>query len=55
MGVAVATMPHPEAYIGNAGELFDEAGELVNAGTREFLTAFMAAFQTWIEQQRRAA
>jgi len=55
MGVGVASMPHPEAYIGNAGELFDEAGELNNPATAEFLTAFMAAFQTWIAQQRRQA
>ena len=55
MGVGVATMPHPEAYIGNAGELFDDAGELKNPATAEFLTAFMAAFQAWIEQQRRQA
>jgi chromate reductase len=55
MGVGVASMPHPEAYIGNAGELFDDAGELNNPATAEFLTGFMAAFQTWIEQQRRQA
>ena len=53
MGVGVATMPHPEAYIGNAGTLFDDAGELNNASTKEFLTGFMAAFETWIAQQRR--
>jgi chromate reductase len=53
MGVGVATMPHPEAYIGNAGTLFDDAGELNNAATKEFLTGFMSAFQNWIEQQRR--
>jgi chromate reductase, NAD(P)H dehydrogenase (quinone) len=55
MGVGVASMPHPEAYIGNAGTLFDEAGELNNPATKEFLSAFMLAFQTWIEQQRRSA
>jgi chromate reductase len=55
MGVGVAVMPHPEAYIGNAGELFDDAGELKNPATGEFLTAFMAAFQAWIEQQRGRA
>jgi chromate reductase, NAD(P)H dehydrogenase (quinone) len=49
----VATMPHPEAYIGNAGTLFDDAGELNNAATKEFLAGFMSAFQNWIEQQRR--
>jgi chromate reductase len=52
-GVNVATMPHPEAYLSTAGALFDEAGELVNASSREFLSGFMLAFKTWIEQQRR--
>jgi chromate reductase len=54
-GVNVATMPHPEAYLSTAGALFDEAGELVNASAKEFLSGFMAAFQAWIEQQRRPA
>ena len=55
MGVGVVSMPHPEAYIGNAGQLFDDAGELDNSATAEFMTAFMAAFDTWIQQQRRQA
>lgn len=44
----VPTMQQPEAYIGNAGTLFDDAGKLQNAGTREFLTKYMAAFADWI-------
>ena len=43
------TMQQPEAYIGGAATLFDEAGDLANAGTREFLRTFMATFATWIE------
>jgi len=54
-GVNVATMPHPEAYLSTAGALFDEAGELVNASSKEFLSGFMVAFKAWIEQQRRPA
>jgi len=54
-GVNVATMPHPEAYLSTAGALFDEAGELINASSAEFLSGFMVAFKTWIEQQRRSA
>jgi len=55
VGVGVVTMPHPEAYISFGPTLFDEAGELTNAATAEFLTSFAAAFQVWIEQQRRRA
>jgi chromate reductase len=54
-GVNVATMPHPEAYLSSAGALFDEADELVNASSKEFLSGFMVAFKGWIEQQRRPA
>lgn len=53
MGVGMLSMPHPEAYIGNAGTLFDDAGELNNPATTEFMTAFMAAFEAWIQQQRK--
>jgi chromate reductase len=43
----VLTMQQPEAYIGNAKDLFDEAGELKVESTRAFLTSFMSAFADW--------
>ncbi len=43
-------MQQPEAYIANAGELFDESGKLKSSDTRKFLTQFMAAFEKWIVQ-----
>lgn len=39
-----------EAYVGNAFALFDDAGELVNEGTTEFLRAYGAQFSAWIEK-----
>jgi chromate reductase len=42
------TLQQPEAYVGGAGGLFDEAGELTNEGTRGFLTKFMQVFAAWI-------
>ena len=44
----VPTMPQPEAYIGNAANLFDESGNLANDATREFITKFMQAFAAWV-------
>jgi chromate reductase len=44
------TMQMPEAYIGNAAQLFDDKGRLSADSTREFLTKFMSAFATWIER-----
>lgn len=53
IGVNLSTMPYPEAYISNAPTLFNEAGELTNASTKEFLTQFGAAFADWIALQLR--
>lgn len=43
-------MQQPEAYIANAGELFDEKGALKSSDTRDFLSQFMGAFEKWIGQ-----
>jgi chromate reductase, NAD(P)H dehydrogenase (quinone) len=40
----------PEAYIGGADKLFDAQGKLTNDSTREFLTKFMQAFASWVEE-----
>jgi NAD(P)H-dependent FMN reductase/ketosteroid isomerase-like protein len=42
-------MQQPEAYIGDAGDLFDAKGALTNAATRTFLGKFMTAFASWID------
>jgi chromate reductase len=42
-------MQQPEAYVGGAASLFDEAGNLVNEGTRDFVAAFMKAFSGWVD------
>ena len=49
----VPAMPQPEAYIGKAGDLFDERGDLFNESTREFAVKFMNAFAAWIETNGR--
>jgi chromate reductase len=45
----VPAMQQPEAYIGGAGTLFGEHGEITNQGTEVFLRTFMSAFSAWIE------
>lgn len=47
--VNVPTMAQPEAYIGGAGKLFDENGELTNDSTKAFLKSFMEAFEKWVK------
>jgi len=45
----VPTLQH-EAYIANAGTLFDEEGQLKNAGTEQFLREFAQSYKKWIER-----
>lgn len=44
----VPVMAQPEAYIGNAEELFDDHGNLINKETLEFSRKFMMAFSEWV-------
>ena len=46
--VNMPAMPQPEAYIGNAANLFGLDGAITNDSTREFMTKFLAAFVQWI-------
>ena len=48
-------MQQPEAYIGGAGDLFDERGDIKGDDTRQFLAKFMQAFATWIDTAGRAS
>lgn len=50
----VPAMPQPEAYIGKAGDLFDEKGGLLNESSREFAKKFMNAFAVWVERNTSA-
>ena len=43
-------MQQPEAYIGNAAKLFNDASELAEDSTRAFLQKFIDAFDTWVER-----
>lgn len=46
----VPMMQQPEAYIGNASNLFDDKGEIANDSTRDFMSKFLQAFSQWIER-----
>src|SRR4051812_34818938 len=50
----VPVLQQPEAYIGGAGELFDDAGKIKNEGTRGFLQKFMQAFDAWVSANTKA-
>ncbi|MBX3688949.1 NAD(P)H-dependent oxidoreductase [Dokdonella sp.] len=44
------TLQQPEAYIGGADKLFDDNGQLLNQGTRDFAARFMQAYAAWVER-----
>jgi chromate reductase len=46
--INVPAMPQPEAYIGNAADLFDGGGNIANDSVREFAAKFMQAFAAWV-------
>jgi chromate reductase len=46
----VLPLAQPEAYIGGVDKLFNEAGELINDKSREFLSKLMQAFEAWVNQ-----
>ena len=46
--VDMPVLQQPEAYVGGAGDLFDESGGLKKPETRQFLDKFLAAFAAWI-------
>jgi NAD(P)H-dependent FMN reductase/ketosteroid isomerase-like protein len=41
-------LQQPEAYLSNAGEMFDDKGQVKASDTREFLASFMKAYQAWV-------
>ena len=45
----VPAMQQPEAYIGNAADLFDESGNFSNDSIKEFATTYLSAFAAWVE------
>ncbi len=46
----VPTMQQPEAYIGNAAQLFDEKSVLKSASTQEYMQKFINAFAEWVQR-----
>lgn len=41
-------MQQPEAYIGQAGEIFDNEGNISNDSTKKFATKIVGAFAEWV-------
>jgi chromate reductase len=50
----VPAMQQPEAYLGGADKLFDEAGKLTNTSTRDFLKTYVERYAEWVGRAARA-
>ena len=50
---AIPLLPTAEVLIANAGDRFDENGDLVHAPTRKFLSAMLEKFEPWVRQHPR--
>jgi chromate reductase len=48
------TLQQPEAYVGGAGDMFDESGAIKKPDTKQFVEKFLAAFAAWIERTAKA-
>jgi chromate reductase len=46
-------MNRPEVFVGAAHNKFDADGNLSDPGTRDFLTEYLKAVQSWAEQVAR--
>jgi len=44
-------MQQPEAYIGQAANLFDTTGKMINEASISFLQKFVDAYAAWVEKQ----
>ncbi|WP_027978208.1 NAD(P)H-dependent oxidoreductase [gamma proteobacterium L18] len=49
----VPCLQQPEAYVGNAGSLFDDSGALAEK-SKPFLQGFIDAYAKWVEQYHKA-
>jgi len=44
----VPMLQQPESYVGNAADLFNTQGEIINDSTREFVQKFINKFAAWV-------
>lgn len=52
-GISGLILQQPEIYIGMAGEAFDEKGELKKDSVKDFLTAYLKAFEAHVAGQKK--
>ena len=49
------TMAQPEAYVGGAGDMFDETGAIKKPDTAKFMASFLEKFEAWIGRTGKTA
>jgi chromate reductase len=51
----IPLLQQPEVYLSNIAELFNERGEIIGQGTKDFLQTFAAAFARWVRTWAKTA
>lgn len=46
----IPVLQQPEAYIGNAGEIFDESGKIKSDSVKKYIQQFIQAYEEWVDQ-----
>lgn len=46
-------MQQPEVYLGHVDNLFDDAGEMTNQGTRKLLSKFLDNYAQWVKTNKQ--
>lgn len=53
-GISGPILQQPEMYLGGVGDAFDDKGELTKDSLRDFLKAYLAAWETWVVKHTAA-
>lgn len=51
-GISGPIMQQPEMYLGGVGDAFDDKGELTKESLRDFLKAYLTAWEKWVAKSK---
>ena len=53
-GISGPILQQPEMYLGGVGDAFDDKGELTKEALRDFLKAYLTAWDAWVGKHKAA-
>lgn len=51
-GISGPILQQPEMYLGSIGDAFDESGKLTKDSVRDFLQAYLTAWEAWVVKHK---